>query len=179
MESVKNAVIPALIRLQLRPAPTMRTGVPRPRIERIDNDELCQRHAQCVGVRMHSRRYLAQDALHFARLGNFQLAQAVHRIDRYGRLDEEGAACRGLIVNDAADLRAPLAAYRYDVTAFANTDRRILHLEPVRERRHVVLELPDDFCARAAQLAADAAELARRIVTHFATVIDRALDLLL
>ena len=179
MAGVKDAVIPMLGRLQPGTVAAVRRRIAGARVERVQQHQLLQRDAQLLGVRVNRGGQLAQDALHLARFRDLQLAQAVHQIDGDGRLDEERAAGRRLIVHDTADLAAPFPAHGYDVAALANGDRRILHLETSRQRRHVMLELLHDARARATQLAAHTREFTRCVVAHFAAIVNGLRDLLL
>src|SRR5712691_11156028 len=121
MAATSNLQVPT----DLRDEPIDLHRIPRPRTEIVERDAHLPRRSDRVAMRSQQVGQLAQYAQYFPELGGLRGAQLVAKLDDLGRLDEDGAARRRLVVHDAAHPRARGAADRTAVTAPAHRDRGI------------------------------------------------------
>ncbi|OQA37400.1 MAG: hypothetical protein BWY52_03377 [Chloroflexi bacterium ADurb.Bin325] len=110
-------------------------------------------------------------------LGELRLAPAVVQIHHGQRLDEEGRAAAGLVVDQAGDAALELGPQWDDITSLALCDDRLLQELRVGRGRDDALEPFHQPGVRLAHLAADAHQRIAGRVHDLPAVVDAAHDL--
>ncbi len=162
---------------QLGASTAARQRVATPGEERVEVDQSQEGLLQLRRPRPQRIGQLAQNPLHLAGLGDVQLTQPVHRLDRRGRLDEQRGAAGRLVVYDPAHLGAPFATYRDAVALGADRHRGVGYRDALGQAGDDRLELTHQFGAGRADRASQPLQLGRRpVVQALALLIERRLQ---
>src|SRR5258708_5132 len=124
-------------------------------------------------------RQRAEDAVDFLDLLRLELAHAIAELDRGRRLDEEGGSRGRGVLDDSPDRGAGLAPNGNHIAAVAKRDRHVADALRGVEVLHRVLEQANQLAVGRAQLAPDAPQRWRRVVTYRGIVVENASDAVL
>ena len=97
----------------------VRERIARAPVQRIERDERLERRGDRLALRSQRLRELQQDPLALCDLLGFELAYAIPRLDRGGRLHEQRLPRLRTVVHDPAERAATLATHRDHVATVA------------------------------------------------------------
>ena len=128
------------------------------------------------GAFAHGFGEIAQDALHLSPLLQAELAPLVAHLDDLKRLQEDGGAGGGDVVDDSRYLGAHLRLDGDDVAAIAQGDDRLLEGAAVGARADELLQAMGEAVVGLADVAAELGEDGRGVVHDLRTLVNGAAD---